>query len=128
MIRNGMEQFEYIANVVLEHYISNWLIAEFNLRYSLKSSIEMGKARSCEEVYSQFIEDLLLCISTSELNIFCHVDKRLGLGTLVDNELMVIITKALEDLLLCWPGPLGQCFQFQGIHLHFLTFDNIPSQ
>ena len=76
----------------------------------------------------QYVEGLLVCVSISKENIFCQVDKRVCFSTIVDNQLIVVVSKALERLnllLLCKDGPLGHSFEFRGMYLDFLTIDDM---
>ena len=59
----------------------------------LEISIELGEDGSCKESSYEFVEALLLCMSTSEENISCQVNKRACLSTIVDDKSTVVVGK-----------------------------------
>ena len=74
------------------------------------------------------MEGFLFYMSASEENIFCNVDESACLGSVVNNESMVIVYKGKERLsflLFCKDGPLGYAFEFHRIHLDILMIDDI---
>ena len=89
-----MKLFILIDDVVLSQDASNCLIASIIFYDCYKGSIKLGEDRSCQECYFKVVKGLLLCMSTSNRNIFCQVDQIVCLSTVIDNQLMVIISKA----------------------------------
>ena len=70
-------------------------------------------------------------MSTGEGDILCQVDKGTCFSTVVNDKSTVLIGRAqshLNFLLFCWDWPLGHGFECQGIHLVFLTIDDMPQK
>ena len=94
MVLNWMKLFASVDDVVLRQDTSNCLIARISFHDCLESSIKLSEDGSREESCLELVEGLLLCMSTSEGNIFCQVDKGVCLSTVVNDKLTVIICKA----------------------------------
>ena len=128
MVRQWMKLLASVDDMVLRQYTSNSLVASITIHKCLEGSIEFGEDGSWEKSCLDFVKGLLLCIFLREWNIFYQVDKGACLGTAVNDKSSVIISKVsqcLNCLLLRWDRPLGHAFQFQDIHLDFLTIDDM---
>ena len=103
-VLNWMKLVASIDDMVLRQDTSDCLIASISFHDCHKGSIELGEDGSGDECCSEFVEGLLLCMSPSEGNIFCQVDKGACFRTVIDDESTVIVSKAQECLnllLLC---------------------------
>ena len=94
MVLNYMKLFASVDDMVLRQDTSNCLISSVGFSDCLEGSIELCEHGSGEESCLEFVEGLLLSMSTSEGNIFCQVDKRTCFSTVIDDESTVVVSKA----------------------------------
>ena len=88
-----MELLASVDAMVLRLDTSNCLIDSIGFHDCFKGSIELGEDESTEKSCSEFVKGLLLCISTSEENIVCQVEKGSCFGTVVNDKSTTIICK-----------------------------------
>ena len=94
---------------------SDCLIASISFHDCFNVSVESGEDRSWEKLCLKFVEGLQLCMSPSEGHIFCQLDEGTCFSTVVNNKLIVIISKDQECvniLPLSGDGPFGHDFGF----------------
>ena len=89
-----MKLLTSVDDMILSQDISFGLIASLGFYNCLMVSINLGEDRRLEELYLEFIEGLLMCVSTSKGNILCPVYEWACLSTTVDNKLTIVISKA----------------------------------
>ena len=74
MVLNWIKMLASIDDVILRQDPSNCLIASSWLNDCVEHSIKVGDDGSREELWSQVVAGLLLCMSLCEWNILCPVD------------------------------------------------------
>ena len=98
MLRTQIKLLAFFDDAVLKPDSRDCLVARIGFHACLTCAIELGEDGRGEESCSEFIECLLLCMFLNDGNIFCQVDKRTCLSTVVNNKSTIIIRKATECL------------------------------